>query len=267
MNPPIEAFGLCGNAVELPGGVTGVLRFGDVVIKPVADLREAEWTQATFSSLRFRPYVRWARPIAARDGRWVADGWIANEFVPDLTPVAPDWAAVVELGARFRAATADIDAPHAMLRARTHRWARGERHAFDEETQTLPPDTAELDRRLAASCVPDAGPEQLVHVDLTNNVFLDPEGVPVILDIAPGWRSPAYASAVVVADALVWSGASLDIVEALGGLRRARPQVARALRFRLVTDHLARQAASMDEASHLAALDLARYRQILSALS
>lgn len=115
-----RAFGVTGEPIELPGGASGVFRYHDVVLKPVTDIAEAEWEQATFAALAPRDNVRWARPIAADDGRWVVDGWIANEFIPDLAPVAPDWAAVIEYGARFHLATESIEPPTEMLRARSH---------------------------------------------------------------------------------------------------------------------------------------------------
>ncbi len=149
-----------------------------------------------------------------------------------------------------------------MLNARMHRWARGERHAFDEDTIELPPEVAAIDDRLRAWCVHDQETPQVVHVDLTHNVFLDRSGTPVVLDVAPGFRSHAYCAAVVVADALVWSGADVSAVDALGGLDTARPLLARALRFRLVTDHLAR--AESGDSTPTRGLD--RYRSVMTSL-
>jgi uncharacterized protein (TIGR02569 family) len=263
MTVPCAEFGLGRDPVEIPGGVSGVLRCGDVVVKQVSDVAEAEWTQATFAALAPSPAVRWAKPLAARDGRWVVDGWIANEFIPDLTPVAPDWSAVIEFGERFHAATHAVPPPVDMLRARTHRWARGERHAFEEETVELPQDVATIYTELAQYCVPDHGLAQVVHVDLATNVFVDPDGVPVILDLAPGFRSHSYCSAVAAADALVWSGADLGIIDLLGPPETARPLLARAFRFRIVTDHIARSErgdATTDQS-------LAPYRELVAAVA
>lgn len=239
-DPVRSAFDLTGDPIELPGGVTGVMRFGDVVVKPVVDGPEAQWEQATFAALAPSANVRWARPIPATDGRWVVDGWIANEFIAALTPVAPRWDEVIEFGNRFHNATVAIPPPIEMLGARSHRWARGERHAFDEAEIALPREVAMVDDQLRAWCVPERATAQVVHVDLTHNVFLDAAGTPVVLDISPGYRTPTYCAAVVIADALVWSGADIRTVDALGGIDTARPVLARALRFRLATDHLSR---------------------------
>lgn len=255
-----EAFGLRGEGEHLAGGVSGVVRCGDLVAKPVTDTAEAEWEQDTLAALAMPEDVRWPRPVAATDGRWVVDGWIADAYVAGLRPVAPDWRAVIELGHRFHTATAGIRPPP-RLDARTHRWARGERHAFDEEALALPPDLSTIDARLAARCHPDPHPAQFVHVDLTGNVFLAPDGVPVVLDVAVGSRSPGYAAAVVVADALVWHGAAPDLVGALDRFGDARALVARALRFRLATDVLA------VEEGAAARVDSDRYGRVVAALS
>jgi hypothetical protein len=254
------AFGLRGDGEHLPGGVTGVVRFGGLVAKQVSDASEAEWEQCTLATLPMPADVRWPRPVAASDGRWVVDGWIASEFVNGLRPVAPDWPAVIELADRFHRATATVRPPPEMLTARTHRWARGERHAFDEAAVALPPDLAAIDARLADRCRPDPHPPQFVHVDLTGNVFLDAHDVPVVLDVAVGLRTPGYAAAVVVADALVWHDAAPDLVGSLDRFGDARALVARALRFRLVTDVLA------VTQSDAVGVDPARYEGIVASL-
>lgn len=246
-----DAFGVAGgaDAIHLPGNTGGVQIVGGIALKQVSDPAEAAWEQEALASLPARADVRWPRPVAAADGRWVVDGWVAHGFVSGLRPVAPDWCAVIDAGRRFHHATAHLVPPAAMLAARTHRWARGERHAFDEETVELPGSAAAVDRDLARRCRPDPHPVQFVHVDLAPNVFVDPADAPVLLDIAVGGRTPGYASGVVVADALVWHDAGLDLLDALVPDGDPVALVARALRFRLVTDVLAAAAAGTDLAS------------------
>ncbi len=149
-----------------------------------------------------------------------------------------------------------------MLRARTHRWARGERHAFDEEPVPLPGEPAELDTELQSRCEPETSDRRFVHVDLGGNVFVDADGTSVVLDVAPGWRTTMYANAVVVADALLWSGADTEIIDLLGPPETASPQLARALRFRLATEYVEPRPSSFDHRRALAA-----YRRVLELMS
>jgi hypothetical protein len=71
-----------------------------------------------------------------------------------------------------------------------------------------------------------------VHGDLTRNVLFSPALPPAVIDISPYWRSPEFAEAVVIADALCWHGASPALLDLTNVSVAA---VARALLFRLVT--------------------------------
>lgn len=257
------AFALRGEPVRLPGGVSGVVRYGDVVVKPVTDVPEAEWVQSTLATLPQPADLRWATPVATVDGGFVADGWIGHEYLPGIRPARPDWEFVLDAGRRFHRATAEVTPPVAMLAARAHRWARGERHAFDEEAVPLPAEAAALDRDLADRCRPDDGRTQVVHVDLLTNVFVDRFGVPVVLDIAPGDRSPRYSAAVAVGDALLWDEAPAAVVDLLGDRDDAHALLARAARFRMATEQIALTAGT--RSAHGG--DLTPYRRLLTLMS
>ena len=80
----------------------------------------------------------------------------------------------------------------------------------------------------------------MVHGDLTDNVHLHPRLPPLVLDLTAYWRPAAYASAVVVADAVVFRGADHGLVARVAAQEGPDfPQLlVRALLFRAVTDHL-----------------------------
>lgn len=68
------------------------------------------------------------------------------------------------------------------------------------------------------------------------------EGLPpAIIDFSPYWRPTAFASAIVVADALVWEGADERILDAVGHIEAFEQFLLRALIYRTVTDHLFRE--------------------------
>ena len=79
---------------------------------------------------------------------------------------------------------------------------------------------------------------QLVHGDLTGNVLFHPDLPPAVIDLSPYWRPSAFASAVVVADALAWEGAGLELIDAAADEPDFGQCLVRALLFRIVTDHL-----------------------------
>jgi hypothetical protein len=96
-----------------------------------------------------------------------------------------------------------------------------------------------LDRLLPAR-TPLRAPSQLVHGDLTGNVLFAEGLPPAILDLSLYFRPPGFATAVVLADALVFEGAGEALAAELAHVDELGQLLVRALAFRLVTDRLAR---------------------------
>jgi len=82
---------------------------------------------------------------------------------------------------------------------------------------------------------PVAAHRQLVHGDLTGNVVFAEGLPPGIIDFSPYWRPAAYAIGVVVADAVVWEGADLTLVDHVADRAEMGQCLVRALIFRHVT--------------------------------
>jgi hypothetical protein len=98
-----------------------------------------------------------------------------------------------------------------------------------------------------------------VHGDLSGNVFADPTGTPVILDVSPYLRPREWAAAIVTADAVLWNGADLSLAETFAGDDVRRDLFGRALLFRMVAEQLA------VDTRHGALL--APYREVLTRLA
>jgi hypothetical protein len=92
-----------------------------------------------------------------------------------------------------------------------------------------------LAEQLAALRTPSRAPEQIVHGDLTGNVLFAEPLAPAIIDFTPYWRPVGFASAVVVADAIAWHGATSALADALSDDGEPRSMLARAALFRLIT--------------------------------
>jgi len=114
--------------------------------------------------------------------------------------------------------------------------------------------------RLVAALRPIPAQSQLIHGDLTGNVLFHERLPPVIIDLSPYWRPPPFATAVVVADALVWEGADEKILDAVKHIRDFDQYLLRALIYRVITDHLFREQEpirSDDADPYLPAVELA----------
>jgi uncharacterized protein (TIGR02569 family) len=256
--PPrvLAAFGADGRSpAALAGGQGTSWLAGDLVLKPAdLDERQLEWQAGIYAEISGTGF-RVARPRRAGDGSLLVDGWCAWEHV-DGRHQERRWPDVITAGERFHAALARVPRP-GFFDQRADPWAAGDRVAWDE----LPAEKFTQVRhlpRLAAARRPVSAASQLIHGDLTGNVLFDERLPPAIIDFSPYWRPPAFASAVVVADALVFEGADdrlLDAVAHIGGFGQ---YLVRALIYRAVTDWLTRRGQPADRGDPWApAVDLA----------
>lgn len=230
-NSVLRAFGVEEAPSPLPGGQGEAWRAGDVVLKP-DDGQLHEWWAAVCDEVR-PAGVRLARPLRTSGGAWTCVGWSASRWVVGTEVTGSSsaaWLAVIEAGRSFHRALRRLGRP-AWLDERSDWWALGDRVACGERRTVFHPAFGDLPQRLQSALRP-LGTSQIVHLDLTGNVLLEPGQPPAIIDITPYWRSPEYADGVVVADAMCWHGAQPSLAEEAGV---PISEVARALLFRLAT--------------------------------
>lgn len=233
----LHAFGATDPPALLPGGIGATWRSGGVVLKRSGDtLAWAEWEARVLSAVR-TDRVRVPQPRRAIDGAYVVDGWMARDFVAG-SHHRRRWPEIIEAGDAVHAALAAI--PDSVARpptgARDDPWSIADRVAWDE--QPVPPVMALGDPSLIGlldARRPVAARRQLVHGDLTGNVLFAEGMPPAVIDFSPYWRPAAYAIGVVVADAVVWEGADLTLVDHVAGRSEMGQCLVRALIFRHVT--------------------------------
>jgi uncharacterized protein (TIGR02569 family) len=235
MRPPAEvlaAFGVESEPERLGGGQGTSWRCGDLVLKPLdTSLDEVEWQGRTFESVEqdgFRiPRLRGVH------GGWCAWDFLAGEHRERA------WPEIVAVGERFHASLVDAPRP-AFIAARTSPWAVGERVAWGELPAEELWHVRHLPRLVTARRPVDESASQLVHGDLTGNVLFADGLPPAVIDFSPYWRPPAFATAVVVGDALLWEGADESLLDAVAHVDDFPQFLLRALIFRAVVAALFR---------------------------
>jgi uncharacterized protein (TIGR02569 family) len=234
----LSAFGTKGQPERLSDGPHGTWRVGDVVLKPV-DISDEQlvWQAALMERLQDHDGFRVPRLIRARGDELAIDGWYAMTYVPGHHETGR-WLDIVAVGDVFHNAIAAEPTP-SFLGERMDPWSIGDRVAWGELSATDVPPAKHLDRLLALVRPIDAG-SQLIHGDLTGNVLFDDLLPPAILDLSPYYRPPRFASAIVVADALVWQGADETLTRAFDVDPDFPQYLVRALIYRIVTDRLFR---------------------------
>jgi uncharacterized protein (TIGR02569 family) len=233
--PPsvLAAFGVTGPVRRLEGGKGGTWRAGDVVLKPAEGDAEARWRCEVLSALPETAALRIARPVRARDGGWLAGGWEAAAFVAGRAdPRRVD--DVVRAGYAFHELIAGLPRP-SFLDERADPWTYGDRLAWQEPVPPGSTAPSPLLRPLIGTRRPVAARSQVVHGDLLGNVLFADGLPPAVIDWPAYWRPPAWAAAVVVADALVWHGAGRSAIDRWSHLECWPQMLVRALIYRIAT--------------------------------
>jgi uncharacterized protein (TIGR02569 family) len=241
MNPPpdpvLDAFGTHGMPVALGGGRGTSWRVGDLVLKPVdVSVAELDWQASVLGSIRPQK-VRLATPVRSKLGALVVDGWTASPFL-DGRHERGRWVEIIEVGVRLSRALAALPRPD-FLDRRTGPWATADRMAWGE----VPIGALQrIDHiaQLAAMRRPTNAASQIIHGDLAGNVLFAKGVPPAVIDFSPFWRAPAYATAMVVGDAVVWEGAGANFLSALEGGPDRGQYFIRAVLFRAIVDALIR---------------------------
>lgn len=232
--PVLAAFGVAGaSLLPLSGGQGRSWRAGGAVLKPADQtVAELEWL-AEAGPLIQGDGFRFAAQRRAVTGAVCVDGWSATDFVAGRHG-ARRWADAIAVGELFHAALAGLARP-AHLDSRENPWTLGDRVAWGEIS------AAEFGHvrhvpRLARALRPVTGISQLIHGDLGGNVLYDDALPPAVIDLSPYWRPAPFASAVVVADAMVWEGADASLLSAVRHVGDFGQYLLRALIYRLVTE-------------------------------
>jgi uncharacterized protein (TIGR02569 family) len=239
VRPPEELLAVFGvddaELARLPGGQGMAWGTTALVFKPLDMSVEAlEWQERVLAGIEEDGF-RVARPARAADGSLAVAGWsawqrAAGEHLPRR------WAEICAAGERFHRASAEVPRPGWYLRL-SDPSTRADQAAWEdgaaEEFTCLPPVA-----RLAEHFRPVREPGQLIHGDLSGNVLFHPDLPPAIIDLSPYWRPPAFASAIVAVDALIWEGAGRDVLSIVEGHPDASQHLLRAAVFRIVMDHL-----------------------------
>lgn len=261
----LTCFGVPADSLRAqPGGQGRAWRAGDVILKPVEDPIEAQWTAELLAALP-QDGFRISRPVMGTDAQFVVEGWSAWEVVPGSHD-ADRWCDVIATGRALNKALASVARP-SFLDNRTSVWSVGDRSAWGEQPlQVYDPALAAVAQGLRAQVTPDHELSQLIHGDLSGNVLFCAGLAPAVIDFTPYWRPAAFALAIVAVDAVCWQGATGAVFDAVAGTGEARGMLARAGLYRLVASDRAAVAMPDDVRTGYLAENGSAYLHLLAAL-
>ena len=196
----------------ISGGQETAFVTDELVLKPVRDVRTHECLADVLDALEAPQDLRIIRPVRARTGEWIVDGWSAWERL-DGAVDRRRWREALAVSERFHSTVARIGWSGAL--AGEHPWAHADAFAWGEREIDVPRPSQPLVGGLREQRVQIDVTNQLIHGDLGGNILFHPELPPAVIDVSPYWRPKRYADAIVIVDAIAWSGAGPEALEPL----------------------------------------------------
>lgn len=235
-NDVLAAFGVSGRPMAVSGGQGSAWRADQVVFKPADTSEEILAWQARVLANIPPDSLRVGRPKGSIGGTFIVGGWSASVFC--LGRREPRrWFDIIEVGRQLHRALAEFARPDFLV-ARTDPWAIADRAAWGDISLTPYHDSPHV-ARLESCLEPVRAGSQVIHGDLTGNVLFAGGLPPAVIDLSLYWRPVEFATAIVVADALVWEGASVSELPSATDIDQFGQLLARALLFRIVADAVA----------------------------
>ncbi len=205
----LQAFGTTQRPIRVSGGQEQNYRSRNVILKPAQDDEETNWVAEFYLSVAGEGF-RLPRPIRSIQGNFVYQGWQAWEYVAGEHEKGR-WDEIVEICVRFHQAIADYPQPAYFERREQNPWVIADQVTWGEMEMVHHPRIAPAVAKLTKCLEEVHEGSQLIHGDFGGNVLFS--SPPTIIDFSPYWRPVEFAVGVIIADAVVWEGADLSLIE------------------------------------------------------
>jgi uncharacterized protein (TIGR02569 family) len=247
--PPsvLSAFGVDKTAIHLKGGQGTTWRAASIVLKPSGSLMTVNWIAAIFDGLAEQQEFRFARPVKSAAGHWVENGWVAWNFI-EGDVVKGHYKEKFAACEAFHKAIAHIPCPD-FIKGKNDPWSIADRVAWQEREIEFHPDFLNVISQIQTLLKPLSLPSQAVHGDMLGNFLFADKKSPAIIDFSPAWRPAGFAKGVMIADAIAWESAGVDIFSLTGEAHLGQLILRGAFR-RIVEqqEHMTQSGKKLDEA-------------------
>jgi uncharacterized protein (TIGR02569 family) len=239
LNPDIaSAFGCTGAKQKLAGGEGRSVRVGQCVLKPIDNPARYSWACELLLGISQEGF-RLSVPRQTTDGSFVYKGWGASTFEPGQH-VHGRWQERLNIARAFHSKVNENE--NSPMPPSDDWWSVA--HEIAWQVAPLPsnlhPKTIKLVKEIFARYRPLARDRDIIHSDICGNIIFQEGLDPCIIDFSPAYGSVEYAEAILVADAIAWENAPMDIVNLLQYNELYRQNLLRAINFRAIVAALFR---------------------------
>lgn len=205
----LQAFGTTQPPINISGGQGQNYRSGNVIFKPAQNTEETNWIAEFYLSVEGEGF-QLPKPIRSTQGNFVYQGWQAWEYIVGEHEKSR-WAETVEIGVRFHQAISDYPRPAYFERRGQNPWVIADQVTWGEMEIVHHPRVAPSVEKLTQCLTAVNEKSQLIHGDFGGNVLFSQP--PTVIDFSPYWRPVEFAIGVIIADAIVWEGADISLIE------------------------------------------------------
>lgn len=222
----LHAFGATDHVIGIAGGQGQNYRSGNVIFKPAKDDEETNWIAEFYLTTACKGF-RLPKPIQTNEGNFIYRGWQAWEYIEGRHERGR-WKDIVEVCVRFHQAIADHPRPTYFDQREQNPWVIADKVTWGElEIEHHPRIAPDIER--LRECLYEVNEKpQLIHGDFGGNVLFSEELPPAVIDFSPYWRPVEFAIGVIIADAIVWEGADMSLIETGGIFSNFYQHLARA---------------------------------------
>jgi uncharacterized protein (TIGR02569 family) len=232
----LAAFGCEGTYQSLIGGEGYSVRVNSCVLKLIEN--ETRYSWACNLLLRLNPKDhRIYRPLRARTGSFVFNGWGASKYEPG-DHINGRWDEKLQVCRSFHSLLNQLN--YSSMPPSNDHWTQA--HEIAWQSKSLPNSVeeqiTEVIEELFVHYLPMRRSEGIIHSDICGNILFHDSKQPCVIDFSPAYGSAKYAEAIFVADAIAWERAPLEIVQQLPYSHEYRQLLLRAINFRLIVTAL-----------------------------
>ncbi len=229
----LNAFSVSGEPILLTGGEGNCYRVDNLVLKPTRNSIESSWIAEINNTLENKKF-RIPKPIKAKDGLWVYNAYVANEYLEGSVQKGK-YIEAIKISKEFHKSLLNIPKPDWFDKkedvfAVADRMAWGEMPVHDYQVANEP--LKIIFNLLKKNHLPS----QLIHGDWGPEQILFHETLsPVILDMTPYFRPAEYPIADMLISAIVNDGADISIIDLGKDIKDFDQLLLRAFIFRICT--------------------------------
>ncbi|MCG8346368.1 MAG: hypothetical protein MI924_01125 [Chloroflexales bacterium] len=228
----LTAFQCAGVPEKLPGSEGNSFVVENIVFKPIHDIERYEWASEILLRMPQTGF-RISKPRKSIEEKCTYGGWGATTYEPG-NPINGRWSQKLDVCRAFHTAIQSLSI--VPMPASSDRWSQAHKIAWQETSlpPTIHPEIHQLIGPIYKKYQVIERSDQIIHGDMCGNILFEAELEPVVIDFSPGYGPKEYAEAILVADAIAWENAPVELMRALPQTTYINQMLIRAVNFRLI---------------------------------